>query len=699
MSGREGTRRKKISALHMLGIWEDNYDSVKSSTDLEQNTDSDIIDKESVVKKIGIQNYIQEAKRTSEVTIINTKDTENLQNVCKEKKMTNIKQEVISEDMNTLSYNEEEPRASHDDEASYKTVRKANIQSGENHMSDVNIKQEPLDFMSDEDDLEEIRNTRKNDNWSCHKSKKRAKMVTSEVENIYAKPRMVFTGRGLVKKYEPGLDKTPKSKRGRKPNKNVAMVSVKQESKESEEKEAQDLEQLQQALSEAADNLDMGDELLDAFDEFQEEPKEAKVKRKAKFRVVKRVDAEGDKYVECNMCFKMLKESSMKQHYKTHTGEKPHGCDECDARFTRKGDVERHKRLVHKNMKPFNCRKCKRSFSDRKNLKLHLQNHDKAVYYACNTCRFKFGKREYYENHIRYIHPLPDGSVPIFSDVETDPVAEQLLEIETEEKKEKNETETPNADEPVLQVEKDIRSVKNEDEEAATEITVTDNSHIHENVCESSKDASEELETNDSAYKKEDNMNLEETEEVIDRKLSSVQKPQVSTDVKVSKGTLSYTQTLCDVGSRDEDLVKKAIDDAISQAANTIESLQSLAGANLSGSGVEFEDDDDEDDILEEDEDDDAAFQQILESYDIIPVSVEQKADQLAEIHIMAAVGGVKKKFIIQVPSGSNLNIQSQEGMEMIVNMINQLCAGKGEIDGPIEVVMHQPNSKPVALE
>lgn len=73
--------------------------------------------------------------------------------------------------------------------------------------------------------------------------------------------------------------------------------------------------------------------------------------------------------IECTECHKVLKPSSYRQHLKTHLGSKPHGCELCPARFTRRGDVERHIRIVHKKVKPFKCHKCPRAFGDKKNLR------------------------------------------------------------------------------------------------------------------------------------------------------------------------------------------------------------------------------------------------------------------------------------------------------------------------------------------
>ncbi|CAL4075464.1 unnamed protein product [Meganyctiphanes norvegica] len=580
---------------------------------------------------------------------------------------------------------------------------------------DVKIKEEPEEYFSDEEEIERGRGKRPSEMGRLDpRGSKRARMVTSEVENIYAKPRMVFTGKGVVRKYEPGVDKTPKSKRGRKPGKIVIPIKIKQEPREFNEDEENEIDQLHQALSEAADNLSGGEDEEYLLQQLEEDQKDgiSRLTKKKSNKLFKRVETDGDKYVECNMCFKMLKESSIKQHYKTHTGEKPYHCDECNARFTRKGDVDRHRKLVHKNLKPFKCQKCEKEFSDRKNLKIHLQNHDKAIYYSCDTCNFKFGKREYYENHIRYIHPLPDGIIPVFSELDEDLAGKQLRELEKEERRESL---AKNGDSNEKEFDDEI-----DEEEKAMEITVTEG---QENKVLSSgkignikrdKDMNIECENllpSDTIGADMPLLEADSAKEISD-KLIDVNQNASNTAVTISNGTISFTQTVVDTETQDEELVNKAIAAAVSQAASTIESLQSLAGPNISGSNgeEEFYTDEEDDDMLDEEDD----IQEMLDAEeDMLPTSgnnltptkpvdhhhhqeqqQQQQQQQPTEIHINASVGGQMRKFIIQVPAGSNLNIQTPEGMEMIVSMVNQLCAGKGDLDGPIEVVMHNPNDE-----
>ncbi|KAI9363497.1 hypothetical protein DFJ73DRAFT_610004, partial [Zopfochytrium polystomum] len=53
---------------------------------------------------------------------------------------------------------------------------------------------------------------------------------------------------------------------------------------------------------------------------------------------------------------------NLDSHMRHHTGERPHGCDLCTARFAHMHDLRRHKNSVHSLSRPFLCRRCNRSF-------------------------------------------------------------------------------------------------------------------------------------------------------------------------------------------------------------------------------------------------------------------------------------------------------------------------------------------------
>ena len=52
--------------------------------------------------------------------------------------------------------------------------------------------------------------------------------------------------------------------------------------------------------------------------------------------------------------------ASLLQHSKIHSGLKRYHCDFCDKTFTRRGDVVRHKRLIHEKNKSNPKQKAKR---------------------------------------------------------------------------------------------------------------------------------------------------------------------------------------------------------------------------------------------------------------------------------------------------------------------------------------------------
>ena len=138
---------------------------------------------------------------------------------------------------------------------------------------------------------------------------------------------------------------------------------------------------------------------------------------------------EGDVvFVQCPECKKKLKQKSYRSHLRTHLGVKQFRCELCGDRFTRKNDVKRHMKLIHEKPRNFQCEECHKYFLTEDNLKTHLEKHSRQL--VCRKCDHVFGKRTYYENHIKYVHPDGGGREGEDSDLEekSDPAILRRLE-------------------------------------------------------------------------------------------------------------------------------------------------------------------------------------------------------------------------------------------------------------------------------
>ncbi|CAL8277300.1 unnamed protein product [Arctogadus glacialis] len=109
----------------------------------------------------------------------------------------------------------------------------------------------------------------------------------------------------------------------------------------------------------------------------------------------------GEKPYGCNQCTKRFQmKGSLTIHLRTHSGEKPYSCEQCVKRFNQSSDLKVHM-WTHSREKPYRCDQCVKSFTKSSNLKIHMRTHSGEKPYRCDQCMKSFGRCSSLKCHMR----------------------------------------------------------------------------------------------------------------------------------------------------------------------------------------------------------------------------------------------------------------------------------------------------------
>lgn len=103
----------------------------------------------------------------------------------------------------------------------------------------------------------------------------------------------------------------------------------------------------------------------------------------------------------CTVCDLSFSSSrSLRRHLYTHKGERPYACDLCTKSYTELDRLSEHKKKIHQGIRTHFCKVCGRGFFLKSEYKLHLRTHTGENPFACDQCEKSFARADGLTKHI-----------------------------------------------------------------------------------------------------------------------------------------------------------------------------------------------------------------------------------------------------------------------------------------------------------